>query len=69
MTPLPGGDSTRTDSRQGQETFTADNRVIEYVDSEFRGDRFQFYTHLEGNTGKHPYIFQRSLIGGGQQED
>lgn len=52
-----------------RETFTEDNRVIEYVDSEFRGDRFQFYTHLEANTGRRPYIFERSLIGVGQQED
>jgi GntR family transcriptional regulator len=45
-----------------RETFTADGGVIEYVDSEFRGDRFQFFTHLQANASRQPFVFQRSLI-------
>jgi GntR family transcriptional regulator len=52
-----------------RETFTADGRVIEYVDSEFRGDRFQFFTHLRVNASQQPFVFQRSPIGGNWQED
>ena len=46
-----------------RETLTEDDRVIEYVDSEFRGDRFQFYTYLKADGGQQPLVFQRSLIG------
>jgi GntR family transcriptional regulator len=45
-----------------RETCTQENLVIEYVDSEFRADRFQFYTHLEADAQKQPYIFERYLI-------
>jgi GntR family transcriptional regulator len=30
-----------------RETYTAADQVIEYVESEFRADRFRFYTHLK----------------------
>ncbi|MBN2045186.1 MAG: GntR family transcriptional regulator [Anaerolineales bacterium] len=52
-----------------RETSTADGRVIEYVDSEFRGDRFQFYTHLKADTSQQPFVFQRSLIDRNWQEE
>ena len=51
-----------------RETFTADDLVIEYVDSEFRGDRFQFYTHLKANVPQQPFVFQRAPITGDRQE-
>jgi GntR family transcriptional regulator len=52
-----------------RETYTEDDQVIEYVDSEFRGDRFQFYTQLKANSVSQPYIFERSPIqvSGGQE--
>jgi len=52
-----------------RETYTKNDLVIEYVDSEFRGDRFQFYTHLQANAQSKPYIFERSPIGGSPQEE
>jgi len=52
-----------------RETYTQENQVIEYVDSEFRGDRFQFFTQLKASAQNQPYIFERSPIGGSQQEE
>lgn len=42
-----------------RETRSRDDRVIEYVDSEFRADQFEFYTHLNVNAGSQPMIFER----------
>jgi GntR family transcriptional regulator len=42
-----------------RETRVRDGRVIEYVDSEFRADRFQFYTHLKANSFSQQFVFER----------
>ena len=41
-----------------RETRTRDGRVIEYVDSELRADRFRFYTNLKANAAQ-AIIFER----------
>ncbi|MFN2113519.1 MAG: GntR family transcriptional regulator [Anaerolineales bacterium] len=45
-----------------RETRTADARVIEYVESEFRADRFRFYTNLKASASSPTAIFQRFPI-------
>ncbi|NQS91944.1 MAG: GntR family transcriptional regulator [Chloroflexi bacterium] len=45
-----------------RETRTADGRVIEYVESEFRADRFRFYTNLKASVSSPSSIFQRFPI-------
>lgn len=45
-----------------RETRTADGRVIEYVESEFRADRFRFYTNLKASALSPTAIFQRFPI-------
>jgi GntR family transcriptional regulator len=45
-----------------RETRTADGRVIEYVESEFRADRFRFYTNLKASASSPTAIFQRYPI-------
>lgn len=45
-----------------RETHTADGRVIEYVESEFRADRFRFYTNLKASASSPSSIFQRYPI-------
>lgn len=45
-----------------RETRTADGRVIEYVESEFRADRFRFYTNLKASAFSPTSIFQRFPI-------
>lgn len=50
-----------------RETRAADGRVIEYVDSEFRADRFQFYTHLKANAPSQPMIFERLPVDSRQE--
>lgn len=45
-----------------RETRTADGRVIEYVESEFRADRFRFYTNLKASASSPSSIFQRFPI-------
>ena len=45
-----------------RETRTADGRVIEYVESEFRADRFRFYTNLKASASSPSSIFQRYPI-------
>jgi GntR family transcriptional regulator len=45
-----------------RETRTADGRVIEYVESEFRADRFRFYTSLKASATSPTSIFQRFPI-------
>lgn len=45
-----------------RETRTADGRVIEYVESEFRADRFRFYTNLKASASSPSAIFQRYPI-------
>jgi GntR family transcriptional regulator len=45
-----------------RETRTADGRVIEYVESEFRADRFRFYTNLKASASSPTAIFQRFPI-------
>ena len=45
-----------------RETRTADGRVIEYVESEFRADRFRFYTNLKASASSPTSIFQRFPI-------
>lgn len=42
-----------------RETLTRDNQVIEYVDSEFRADRVQIFTHLKANALNQPFLFER----------
>jgi len=49
-----------------RETHAADGQVIEYVESEFRGDRFRFYTHLEASTEKEFKTFQRFPVNNGR---
>jgi GntR family transcriptional regulator len=50
-----------------RETRTADGRVIEYVESEFRADRFRFYTNLKASASSPGTIFQRYPIEGAQE--
>ena len=50
-----------------RETRALDGRVIEYVDSEFRADRFQFYTHLKANAPTQPMIFERLPVDSRQE--
>jgi GntR family transcriptional regulator len=50
-----------------RETRTADGRVIEYVESEFRADRFRFYTNLKASASSPGTIFQRFPIEGAQE--
>lgn len=45
-----------------RETRTADGRVIEYVESEFRADRFRFYTNLKASASSPSSSFQRFPI-------
>jgi len=45
-----------------RETRTAEGRVIEYVESEFRADRFRFYTNLKASASSPSSIFQRFPI-------
>jgi len=41
-----------------RETRLATGQVIEYVDSELRGDRFRFYTNLQLQTSSARAAFQ-----------
>ena len=50
-----------------RETRTADGRVIEYVESEFRADRFRFYTNLKASASSPSSIFQRFPIESGRE--
>jgi GntR family transcriptional regulator len=50
-----------------RETRTADGRVIEYVESEFRSDRFRFYTNLKASASSPTAIFQRFPISPSQE--
>lgn len=50
-----------------RETRTADGRVIEYVESEFRADRFRFYTNLKASASSPGAVFQRFPIEGLQE--
>jgi GntR family transcriptional regulator len=50
-----------------RETRTADGRVIEFVESEFRADRFRFYTNLKASASSPGTIFQRYPIEGTQE--
>ena len=50
-----------------RETRTADGRVIEYVESEFRADRFRFYTNLKASAFSPASIFQRFPIDMGKE--
>jgi GntR family transcriptional regulator len=50
-----------------RETRTADGRVIEYVESEFRADRFRFYTNLKASASSPSSIFQRFPIDTGRE--
>lgn len=45
-----------------RETRTAEGRVIEYVESEFRADRFRFYTNLKASASSPSAVFQRFPI-------
>jgi len=45
-----------------RETRTAEGRVIEYVESEFRADRFRFYTNLKASASSPGTVFQRFPI-------
>ena len=47
-----------------RETRTAEGRVIEYVESEFRADRFRFYTNLKASASAPGTVFQRFPIEG-----
>ncbi len=51
-----------------RETRTADGRVIEYVESEFRADRFRFYTNLKASASSPSSIFQRFPIESGSDK-
>jgi GntR family transcriptional regulator len=42
-----------------RETRMASGQVIEYVDSEFRGDHFRFYTNLRLQSSQGEFAFQR----------
>jgi GntR family transcriptional regulator len=46
-----------------RETRNRSGRVIEYVDSEFRADRFRFYTNLKASAHAQPFVFQRLPVG------
>lgn len=50
-----------------RETRSQDDRVIEYVDSEFRADQFEFYTHLDANASSQPVIFERLPVNSRQE--
>jgi GntR family transcriptional regulator len=50
-----------------RETRTADGRVIEYVESEFRADRFRFYTNLKASAFSPTSVFQRFPIDMGRE--
>ena len=50
-----------------RETRTAEGRVIEYVESEFRADRFRFYTNLKASASPTGTAFQRFPIEGGEE--
>jgi GntR family transcriptional regulator len=50
-----------------RETRTADGRVIEYVESEFRADRFRFYTNLKASASSPTSVFQRFPIDGASE--
>jgi GntR family transcriptional regulator len=50
-----------------RETRTADGRVIEFVESEFRADRFRFYTNLKASAASPGTIFQRYPIESAQE--
>ena len=52
-----------------RETRTQDGRVIEYVDSEFRADRYRFYTHLKASGLTHPYLFERLPVNISQEQE
>lgn len=52
-----------------RETRTQDGRVIEYVDSEFRADRYRFFTHLKANALTHPYLFERLPVNTRQEQE
>ena len=45
-----------------RETRLADGRVIEYVDSELRADRFRFYANLKLHSYSDAFVFQRLPI-------
>jgi len=47
-----------------RETRTNDQQVIEYVESEFRGDRFRFYTHMKASADAEIAAFRRFPISG-----
>lgn len=46
-----------------RETRLVDGRVIEYVDSELRADRFRFYTNLKLHAANDAFVFQRLPVG------
>jgi GntR family transcriptional regulator len=48
-----------------RETRLADGRVIEYVDSEVRADRFRFYTNLKLHAPHQEVAFRRMPVSGG----
>jgi GntR family transcriptional regulator len=50
-----------------RETRTAEGRVIEYVESEFRSDRFRFYTNLKASASSPSAVFQRYPIQSGDE--
>lgn len=50
-----------------RETRVRDGRVIEYVDSEFRADRFQFYTHLRADAFSQQFVFERLPVDSRQE--
>ena len=50
-----------------RETRVRDGRVIEYVDSEFRADRFQFYTHLKADSFSQQFVFERLPVDSRQE--
>jgi len=50
-----------------RETRVRDGRVIEYVDAEFRADRFQFYTHLKADSFPQQFIFERLPVDSRQE--
>lgn len=47
-----------------RESRLADGRVIEYVDSEVRADRFRFYTNLKLHAPLQEVAFRRMPVGG-----
>lgn len=49
-----------------RETRTRTQQVIEYVESEFRGDRFRFYTHMRASADVEIAAFRRFPISGGK---